>query len=121
MIMLVDYASPSTFESSRTEAALDLAVNRRRPVRFHGVVARHGFNLRIALRALGEAIAEPCFQPREIRQLAAGFTRLRHLIVVNMRLQRTVQGHSQRRQAEAPSSIEKKMISARPTKFSKGT
>ena len=70
---------------------------------------------------LGEAMAEPRLQPREFRQLAAGFSWFRHLIVVNMRFQRTVQGHSQRRQAEAPSSIEKKRISARPTKYSKGT
>jgi hypothetical protein len=56
MIVLVDYASPSVFESSRDAAALALSTNARRPVRFHGVVRRHGFNLRIALRALGEAI-----------------------------------------------------------------
>jgi hypothetical protein len=56
MIMLVDYASPSVFDSTRDAASLALATNRRRPVRFHGVVRRQGFNLRIALRALGEAI-----------------------------------------------------------------
>ncbi|HZZ79010.1 MAG TPA: SWIM zinc finger family protein, partial [Gemmataceae bacterium] len=56
MIVLVDYASPSVFESTRDAAALALATNRRRPVRFNGVVRQHGFNLRIALRALGEAI-----------------------------------------------------------------
>jgi hypothetical protein len=56
MIVLVDYASPSVFESTRDDAALALATNRRRPVRFSGVVRKHGFNLRIALRALGEAI-----------------------------------------------------------------
>ena len=56
MIVLVDYASPSVFESTLDEANLALAANARRPVRFHGVVSRHGFNLRIALRALGEAI-----------------------------------------------------------------
>ncbi len=56
MIVLVDYASASVFESTLEEARLGLAANARRPVRFQGVVSRHGFNLRIALRALGEAI-----------------------------------------------------------------
>jgi hypothetical protein len=56
MIVLVDYASPSVFESTRDNASLALATNLRRPVRFDGVVRQHGFNLRIALRALGEAI-----------------------------------------------------------------
>lgn len=56
MIVLVDYASPSVFDSTRDAAALELATNLRRPVRFHGAVRQQGFNLRIALRALGEAI-----------------------------------------------------------------
>ena len=56
MIVQVDYASPSVIDSTREAASLALATNTRRPVRFHGVVRRHGFNLRIALRALGEAI-----------------------------------------------------------------
>ena len=56
MIFLVDYASPSVFESTRDEASLGLAANARRPVRFVGKVKQHGFHLRIALRALGEAI-----------------------------------------------------------------
>ena len=56
MIVLVDYASPSVFDSDRDEATLGLAVNRRRPVRFAGQVKQHGFVLRIALRALGAAI-----------------------------------------------------------------
>jgi hypothetical protein len=56
MIVLVDYASPSVFEARREEALLGLAANRRRPVRFAGQVKQHGFLLRIALRALGEAI-----------------------------------------------------------------
>ena len=56
MIVLVDYASPSVFESTRDEALLGVAANARRPVRFHGWVKEHGFILRIALRALGEAI-----------------------------------------------------------------
>ena len=56
MIVLVDYASPSVFESTREEASLEFAANARRPVRFVGAVQEHGFILRIALRALGEAI-----------------------------------------------------------------
>ncbi len=56
MIVLVDYASPSVFESTADAASLALAANRRRAVRFQGVVRKQGFNLRIALRALGEAI-----------------------------------------------------------------
>jgi predicted ArsR family transcriptional regulator len=56
MIVLVDYASPSVFESSRDAATVGIAANVRRPVRFHGVVKDQGFILRIALRVLGEAI-----------------------------------------------------------------
>lgn len=56
MIVLVDYASPSVFEATRDAASLALATNLRRTVRFDGTVRQHGFNLRIALRALGEAI-----------------------------------------------------------------
>ncbi len=56
MIVFVDYASPSVFDSTRDAASLSLATNARRPVRFQGVVRQHGFNLRIALRALGAAI-----------------------------------------------------------------
>src|SRR5437899_12366853 len=56
MIVLVDYASPSLLESTRDATAVGLATNLRRRVRFHGLVRQHGFILRIALRALGEAI-----------------------------------------------------------------
>jgi hypothetical protein len=56
MMVLVDYASPSTLESNRSGDSLAIATNVRRPVRFHGVVRQHGFLLLIALRALGEAI-----------------------------------------------------------------
>lgn len=56
MIFLVDYASPSAFEANREQESLTLATNRRRPVRFQGVVREHGFHLRIAMRTLGEAI-----------------------------------------------------------------
>lgn len=56
MIVLVDYASSSVFEATENAALLDVATNLRRPVRFQGKVVRHDFILRIALRALGEAI-----------------------------------------------------------------
>jgi len=54
--VVVDYASPSVFESTRVSAIVGLAANARRPVRFHGRVAHNLFPLRIALRALGEVI-----------------------------------------------------------------
>jgi hypothetical protein len=56
MIVLVDYASPSVLDSTREATTVGLSTNLRRRVRFHGVVREHGFILRIALRALGEAI-----------------------------------------------------------------
>jgi reverse transcriptase-like protein len=56
MIILVDYALPSTLDSTRDAATVGLSTNLRRRVRFHGLVREHGFILRIALRALGEAI-----------------------------------------------------------------
>jgi len=54
--MMVDYAMPSVFESTRDRDALGLAANARRPVRFHGKAIRNVPMLRFALRALGEAI-----------------------------------------------------------------
>src|SRR6476620_9177018 len=56
MIVLIDYASPSLLDSSRDQTTVGFSTNLRRRVRFHGVVRQHGFMLRIALRALGEAI-----------------------------------------------------------------
>lgn len=56
MIILVDYASPSLFDSTADAANVAMSTNIRRPVRFHGRVRDHGFILRIALRALGELI-----------------------------------------------------------------
>src|ERR1043166_724152 len=41
--------------------------------------------------------------------------------IVNRRVQRTLQGQRQNCQAYSPSPIEKKMICARPTRFSSGT
>jgi len=54
--VLIDYATPSVFESDRQRALLGISANTRRPVRFHGRVRRDTFLLRVALRALGEAI-----------------------------------------------------------------
>lgn len=54
--MMVDYAMPSVFESTRDRDALGFAANARRPVRFHGQAIRNVPMLRFALRALGEAI-----------------------------------------------------------------
>ena len=34
--VVVDYASPSVFESTRTESLVGLSANTRRPVRFQG-------------------------------------------------------------------------------------
>jgi predicted ArsR family transcriptional regulator len=56
MILFVDYATPSAFESTREQTSVSLSANLRRPVRFHGIVRDHGFILRIALRVLGEVI-----------------------------------------------------------------
>ena len=56
MIVLVDYASPSVFETTRDSNLVGIAANARRPVRFHGTVVEHSFLLQIALRTLGEAI-----------------------------------------------------------------
>ena len=53
---IIDYASPSAFDSTGDESRLGLAANARRPVRFAGTVKRNIPLLRFALRALGEAI-----------------------------------------------------------------
>jgi hypothetical protein len=52
----ITYASPSALNSTRDRADLSMAANALRPVAFHGEVVQHGFVLRIALRALGQAI-----------------------------------------------------------------
>lgn len=56
MIVFVDYASPSEFDSTGDKTTVGLSTNARRPVKFHGIVRDHGFFLRIALRALGEVV-----------------------------------------------------------------
>jgi predicted ArsR family transcriptional regulator len=56
MIVLVDYATPSHFDSTADATNVAVATNLRRQVRFHGTVRDHGFILRIALRALGQLI-----------------------------------------------------------------
>lgn len=52
----VTYASPSAFVSTRDRADLSMAANLLRPVSFQGRVVENGFPLRVALRALGEAV-----------------------------------------------------------------
>lgn len=52
----VDYATPSVFQSDRQRALLGMSANARRPVRFHGRVKTDLFLMRVAMRALGEAI-----------------------------------------------------------------
>ncbi len=54
--IVLDYASPSAFESDHARATVGLAADARRPVRFRGRIVRHGVLVRFALRALGEAI-----------------------------------------------------------------
>lgn len=54
--VFVDYASPSALTANAAGATLGFSANARRPVRFHGRVARETFFLRVALRALGQAI-----------------------------------------------------------------
>jgi hypothetical protein len=56
MISAFDYASPSVFESDRDRALIGVSANARRPVRFHGRVARNMPLFRFTLRALGEVI-----------------------------------------------------------------
>lgn len=56
MFASITYASPSAFNSTREQSNLSFAAAASRPVHFQGRVARHGFPLRIALRALGAAI-----------------------------------------------------------------
>lgn len=56
IIVHVDYATPSVFDSTRDESLLGIAPNTRRPVRFVGTVRRDIFLLRLALRTLGEVV-----------------------------------------------------------------
>ncbi len=51
-----DYATPSVIESTRDEALLGIAADRRRPVRFHARLARNAFLFRVVMRAFGEAV-----------------------------------------------------------------
>ncbi len=56
MIVAIDYATPSVFESERDRSLLGISANTRRPVRFQGRATRNVPLLRFTLRALGEAI-----------------------------------------------------------------
>lgn len=53
---LFDYASPSNYEAERERALLGMSADLGRPVRFRGVVKQDVFLLRVAMRALGEAV-----------------------------------------------------------------
>ena len=63
-------------------------------------------------RAVGEAMAEPRLEPRK------SFARWHYLIFWKKRPQRASCGHFHTCHGGVPSSIEKKIISARPTRFS---
>jgi hypothetical protein len=54
--VLIDYATPSSFESDRDRQQLGLVPNQRRPVRFHAQVAEQVFPFRLMLQALGEVV-----------------------------------------------------------------
>jgi hypothetical protein len=56
MFFLVDYATPSVFESERDRALIGISANARRPVRFHARVTGSIPLFRFTLRALGQAI-----------------------------------------------------------------
>jgi hypothetical protein len=57
MFYAIDYASPSAFDSTATDAQLGFSANRARPVQFDGTIKpSHTMLLRFALRALGEAV-----------------------------------------------------------------
>lgn len=66
MIVGLDYASPSVFQTEGGRAVLGMAADAARPVRFHGRVARDIFLVRVALRALGEVIwSDDTWRPLE--------------------------------------------------------
>lgn len=52
----LDYASPSAFTATDGRDVLGFTADARRPVRFRGRVVRNPFLLRVAMRALGQAI-----------------------------------------------------------------
>ena len=66
-------------------------------------------------RGVGKSVADLLFEVAPACRLAA------HLTIVNSLFQRTAHGQVQMCQAGSPSPIEKKMICARPTRFSNGT
>lgn len=54
--LVVNYATPSVFESTRERALLGFSADSARPVRFHAKVAREILSVRLSLQALGELI-----------------------------------------------------------------
>lgn len=54
--LVVNYATPSVFESTRDRAMLGLAADHARPVKFHARIAREVLAVRLTLQALGELV-----------------------------------------------------------------
>lgn len=54
--LLVSYATPSVFESTRQRALLGLSADTARPVKFHAKVSRDVLTMRLVLQALGELV-----------------------------------------------------------------
>jgi hypothetical protein len=54
--LLVNYATPSVFESTRDRATLGLSADSARPVKFHARIARDVLAVRLSLQALGELV-----------------------------------------------------------------
>jgi hypothetical protein len=54
--LLVNYATPSVFESTRDRAMLGLSADSARPVKFHAKIARDVLSVRLSLQALGELV-----------------------------------------------------------------
>jgi hypothetical protein len=54
--LVVNYATPSVFESTRDRAMLGLSADSGRPVKFHARIARDVLAVRLSLQALGELV-----------------------------------------------------------------
>ena len=68
--VLVDYATPSAFESDRDRALVGMTANARRPVRFRGRLRRNVPLVRFALRAqLVDAVARRVLATRTFEAL----------------------------------------------------
>jgi hypothetical protein len=54
--LLINYATPSVFESTRERSLLGFSSDASRPVRFHAKIARDVLAVRLSLQALGDLI-----------------------------------------------------------------